>query len=494
MTGTQISNMDPSPTIPDGAVVPFIVPPATPGFDPSLNYIYDLGADLLTRVSYPALALATGASLVGDGDTTLSVSAPDTLAKFGALTDGSDATGGIDAALAATRQVEGLTGNYQVQGITLNDAGQVILARGATNFIRNANGAILDTSASDITINGIAFYGNDPTYTGDILNFTGQRGKLLFSASRDAGSDKGVKITGSAWLILGVNDVYDGAVEFTTDGVGGVSQYHNVIAARISGAFSAVDTSFVVTLGCLFSGSVTIDKGIETAGGHGARLGFSRITGATTITQSNTCIGSGMSSSNNVTIGDGVDNFTGITVDPSFVQQSGASFTVNTGVKGTFHVGNLVADGVTVSIPASVRQTSNVYHGEIDYTPTISGGGGSFVLGDGALSGKYSQQGNVITGRTVLSIGSTTTLPTSGIFTTVPVNTGGRPILCTIDIFVSGVGSYTAVGKIFSDGLRILGWLPQPAAIDSLFTNTVPAALGADDVVTWNFTYALGGT
>lgn len=65
MTGTQISNMTPGPTIPDGAVVPFVVPPGTVGFDPQKNYIYDLGADLLTRVSYTALASSTGAALVG---------------------------------------------------------------------------------------------------------------------------------------------------------------------------------------------------------------------------------------------------------------------------------------------------------------------------------------------------------------------------------------------------------------------------------------------
>jgi hypothetical protein len=68
MTGTQISNMDPSVTLPDGAVVPFVVPPTTPGFDPALNYIYDLGADLLTRVSYTALAAPTAAAQVGSTD------------------------------------------------------------------------------------------------------------------------------------------------------------------------------------------------------------------------------------------------------------------------------------------------------------------------------------------------------------------------------------------------------------------------------------------
>lgn len=86
MTGTQISDMDPSVTLPTGAVVPFVVPPSTPGFDASLNYIYDLGADLLTRVSYPALAASGGATLVGtdDGDVQSDLDARPTSATLAA--------------------------------------------------------------------------------------------------------------------------------------------------------------------------------------------------------------------------------------------------------------------------------------------------------------------------------------------------------------------------------------------------------------------------
>lgn len=68
MTGTQISAMTPEEALPAGAVVPFVVPSATPGFDPLENYIYDLGGDLLTRVSYAALALSGAAASVGSED------------------------------------------------------------------------------------------------------------------------------------------------------------------------------------------------------------------------------------------------------------------------------------------------------------------------------------------------------------------------------------------------------------------------------------------
>lgn len=414
-------------------------------------------------------------------------------ADKGAPTDGSDATADIDNALATSRSVEAGSGNYRAQDITLDQDGQILSARGTVNILRNASGALIDSSASDITISGVAFYGDDPTYTGDVLNFTGQRGKLLFCAARDAGSNNVMKITGSSWLIFGVNDVYDGKVLITTDGIGGVSQYHNVVAARFNGKLTLSDTSFVSLFGCLLAGGLDVDKGVGTPGGHGARILSSRITSATLITQSNTCLGAGTSSSANVTFGDGSTSFTGMAVDPSYVQASGSSFTLTAGVKGVFHLGNIVADGVTVTIPTSVRKVSNIYHGEIDYTPTISGDSGSFAVGNGSVTGKFSQQGNHIVGRTILSIGSTTTLPSSGLFTTVPVNTDGRPILCQIDIFVSGVGNYSAIGKIASDGSRIIGWLPHASAIDDLFTASFPASLGADDVVTWAFSYALGG-
>ena len=65
MTGTQISDMTISATIPEGGYVPFVITSAEPGFSLTSNYIYDLGTDLLTRVSYTALALPTAAALVG---------------------------------------------------------------------------------------------------------------------------------------------------------------------------------------------------------------------------------------------------------------------------------------------------------------------------------------------------------------------------------------------------------------------------------------------
>lgn len=454
------------------------------------------------KVATVDLAAATGTGLVGfvqigsgsvPRDVTAKLNEIVTLADKAAPQDGSDATPAIDDALATSRSVGAGSGNYRAQGVTLSEDSQTFAANGPVNIRRNADGALISTSASDITLQGFMFYGNAPTNSGDILTFTGSRGRLLFCGADEAGSDNAVKITGTSWLVFGANDKYNGKFEITTNGIGGVSQYHNIIASRLAAGLTLDDTSFVTLFGNLITGNILVDKGAETEGGHGAKILATRVVGNVSILQSSSVLGSGAAVSLDVTIGDGVDSFDGITVDPSFIQNGGRAFTIAAGVKGTFHVANLLAVGVTITIPESVRQVSNVYHGELTYTSTISGGGGSFSLGDGSLTGRYSQQGNIINGYVELVIGSTTTLPTSGLFATVPVATGGRPILCQIEISDSGGGSYQAAGRIFSDGLRIIGWRQADAGADALVTDIAPITLGSGDAVRWTFSYALGG-
>lgn len=426
-------------------------------------------------------------------------SAEDKLGEFASFADvaapitGANATAMINNVLASSRHVESGTGNYHALGIVMANPGQVLKSRGNTNIMRLGNGAIINSATSDLTIENISFYGQSPTYSGDLLVFTGDRGKLINCAARAVGASKGLKITGSSWTLRGTNDVYQGDIEFASNGIGGVSQYHVISELRLTGNLTFTDTAMITLSHSLIAGNVTIDKGIGTAGGHGARLTTSRIVGTLTVKQSSTSIGSGMSISGNVVVGDGVNAYDGITFDDSFVQASGFSFTINALVKGTFHLSHVVTAGIIPTIPASVRQTSNIYHGAIPYTPTISGGAGSWVPGSSTVTAEFSQQGNVINGQITLSVGAGATFPTSGLFATVPVNTGGRPINCKIEVFKSGVGSYSLEGRIFSDGLRILGWRQKDAAIDDLFTHLAPATLAAGDVVTWVFSYALAG-
>lgn len=175
MTGTQISNMDPSVTLPDGAVVPFVVPPATPGFDPSLNYIYDLGADLLNRVSYTALALPTAAAEVGstgpsnvqadiDGRPTFALLATSSGAGLvGAILTGAD---------AVVRPVEDFIREEPASPESFaGDASEALLAVvTAHSAIRLARGATYTlTSLVDLsTLNGRVIYMNGAIIEADV--------------------------------------------------------------------------------------------------------------------------------------------------------------------------------------------------------------------------------------------------------------------------------------------------------------------------------------
>lgn len=83
MTG-QISEMTPRLSAPPtGSWFPFVVLNASGGLDPQDNYIYDLGTDLLTRVSYTALLATGGAGLVG-------YTPPGTYAELTTLADWAD--------------------------------------------------------------------------------------------------------------------------------------------------------------------------------------------------------------------------------------------------------------------------------------------------------------------------------------------------------------------------------------------------------------------
>lgn len=201
MTGTQISNMTPEATLPDGAVVPFVVPPGTVGFDPMSNYIYDLGADLLTRVSYTALAADTAAAQVGtaSGDSvqveldarptsvTLAGSAGSSLVGF--LQAGTGAqertlqskgrdvvsvldflgvltvTAAFQAALATGFDVFVPRGNYTLTEILQTSAeGQRVYGAGASSVIvqsgTNANATCLLLAHDRSSVAGIHFQPN----------------------------------------------------------------------------------------------------------------------------------------------------------------------------------------------------------------------------------------------------------------------------------------------------------------------------------------------
>lgn len=180
MTGTQISNMDPSVTLPDGAVVPFVVPPATPGFDPALNYIYDLGADLLTRVSYTALAAPTAAAQVGstDGNVQADIdarpTAADLAAPSGGTMVGTKQTGSGTKDRTALSKANDIVALTDFDGVTFD--GSTDDSAGLTKAIDDGrsllfpNGTMKIDSALQLSASSLYLAGNGEN---SVLDFSG---------------------------------------------------------------------------------------------------------------------------------------------------------------------------------------------------------------------------------------------------------------------------------------------------------------------------------
>lgn len=214
-TGTQISDMTISATIPEGGYVPFVITSAEPGFSLTSNYIYDLGTDLLTRVSYTALAAPAGAGLVGKigggtvqdhiddlasstgstmvgfiqsgaGSTvrTVQEKARDVVSvkDFGATGDGTtDDLAAIEAAIAAAPANGTLTfpaGTYIVGGqvdiardnLTITGYGAVLKAKASTSF----EYVLFGTAVSNVKVRGLTIDANQSNRTsGQLVRHAG---------------------------------------------------------------------------------------------------------------------------------------------------------------------------------------------------------------------------------------------------------------------------------------------------------------------------------
>lgn len=132
--GTQISDMTVE-ALPVGGFVPFIVTDVATGLSPLENYRVDLGTELLTRVSYIALAAPAGSSLVGflqsgtgavARDLQAAVRETVSITDFGAVPDSpNDATAAALAAVASLGPAGGFVeippGEYRMNVVVAQD-------------------------------------------------------------------------------------------------------------------------------------------------------------------------------------------------------------------------------------------------------------------------------------------------------------------------------------------------------------------------------------
>ena len=180
MTGTQISDMTISANIPEGGYVPFVITSDEPGFSLTSNYIYDLGTDLLTRVSYTALAAPAGAGLVGKiGGGTVQDHIDDLASSIGSTMVGFIRTG--TGAVASTVQTA-------LRGLPVPN--------GAYSTLQQAVDALTASGGGTIYLGGATVNLTGPLIIKDNVRLDLGGGTLAFALS--GANDYGVRLRNNA--------------------------------------------------------------------------------------------------------------------------------------------------------------------------------------------------------------------------------------------------------------------------------------------------------
>lgn len=260
MAGTQISDMTDEAAIPSGSFVPFVVTNPLTGLDPSINYRYDIGADLLTRVSYNALAAAGGAALVGsdDGNVQADIDARPTSATL-AASAGSSLVGFLQAGTDAAPQTT--QDKLRALEITPDDfAGtDTEKVQAALNRARDAGSGLVRLKRSYSITATLTIYGNtqlvgDPA--GKLTWAGPTTGSILQDSSITTPTDINLNITLQDFEIDG-GDVVTGdtgqvAINFYRTGnvtIRGL-KVHGVGGSGIRWGLSQADTVGVLVENC----------------------------------------------------------------------------------------------------------------------------------------------------------------------------------------------------------------------------------------------------
>jgi hypothetical protein len=199
-----------------------------------------------------------------------------------------DASAALQAALDTGKTVELPAGAYQAAGLTMSTARQRLIALGDVQITKNANGAILSSSAAAIELNGIAFRGESasPAFTGDNISLTGPSPRLINCGSRYA-FGRALKSTGNRTQIVGTCDIYQTADNTSAGydieiGVSGTATlYHHlqdVYSSQATGGILLTDTGAHTILGGEF-GKLSILSGTSPAGVNGGKTVGVRVLG-----------------------------------------------------------------------------------------------------------------------------------------------------------------------------------------------------------------------
>ena len=144
---------------------------------------------------------------------------------------------------------------------------------------------------------------------------------------------------------------------------------------------------------------------------------------------------------------------------------------VYTTASHTWAVGETVT---AANMNSQVRDLVNAFGGYTSYTPTWTSTGTAPALGNGTLTGSYSQIGKRVFFQLNLNAGSTTTFGTGSYIFSLPVSiTGG---LCTSSVFTHAGSVYLGEANVNTGSTFTI--LTQPAAGASAF-------MGATSPATW---------
>lgn len=234
-SGTQISDMTVTASpLPAGAFTPIIVTDVATGLNPAFNYRYDLGTDLLTRVSYAALAASGGSALV----------------DFTAAS-----AGGSRTVQAKLRDFVSIL-DYRVGAVT-TDIGALAAAisAGARKIYFPAgqgigtNGAYLFGTATTNLVSGLYFMGDG---VGETVFTRGSSSQFIFYAD-----------SGSSVVANNVTDCTWEAIEFSDDPAYGFLEQYNMFQCQGVTNFRWVRCKFTAfrSDGIMFEGTTALVGG-----------------------------------------------------------------------------------------------------------------------------------------------------------------------------------------------------------------------------------------
>ena len=176
--------------------------------------------------------------------------------------------------------------------------------------------------------------------------------------------------------------------------------------------------------------------------------------------------------------------------------------------KSTFTAKGSIAAATAASTPANVSvgandtllaadstaaagvawKASSTLYAWAAYTPTITGNT-AFTLGNGTLNGRYVQIGKTVTATVNLVLGTTTVLPTSFTFVSLPVTAANTYAVGATHYEDSPAGTNYENNCILSNTTTVLPFAPTAGASSGFLSATSPFVFGSGDLIRFSITY-----